>query len=369
MLDPLRHHGRVLDVVPAPVVERWSSVPPDVQRVAFLAHWSAGRPQSRSVQTARRRASAARLPGRGQLDEPCRGPSSSSAASTASGSTSSPCSAARTSATTSAPGQSLMSARTRSCLDCPTCWSSTTAWWARSPARTPWWRTSRRRLGRRLGNGRVRPVRQPSAVVLPRFPIRLRSPSRDCDGSGETFASSPTSGSSSHDYEFGFRRVLARGTATRARPSSHHSDVVDRRTEPDHLRLARAPRRWSSLCQARAAQRPDLAPDGHRIAAVSLTGIGATSPNGSDPPRRSPVLPPRRLIQESMSPCSTELGSGKPPDGSSGARVRELPARSVALDQARQRLQPRRRVYDLIGRDLPLDYGRPSMHQRPSMRG
>lgn len=51
MLDPLRHYGRVLDVVPAPIVERWSSVPPDVQRVAFLAHWSAGRPQSRSVQT------------------------------------------------------------------------------------------------------------------------------------------------------------------------------------------------------------------------------------------------------------------------------------------------------------------------------
>ena len=39
--------------------------------------------------------------------------------------------------------------------------------------------------------------------------------------------------------------------------------------------------------------------------------------------------------------------------------VRELSAQRVAVGRARQRLQPRRRVYDLIGRELPLDYGRP----------
>jgi lipopolysaccharide biosynthesis protein len=51
MLHPLRHHPRVVDVAPPTAAERWSPVPPDVQRVAFLAHWSPSEAQSRSVQT------------------------------------------------------------------------------------------------------------------------------------------------------------------------------------------------------------------------------------------------------------------------------------------------------------------------------
>lgn len=51
MLHPFRHPPRVVDVAPPSAVERSARVPPDAQRVAFLAHWSPGQHQSRSVQT------------------------------------------------------------------------------------------------------------------------------------------------------------------------------------------------------------------------------------------------------------------------------------------------------------------------------